>query len=114
MDIMLELDTRYHERKNEKSHHQEEKPEASKSNSSHPQNSSSTSQKKKNFCKRDKPHYSLLNKDFIFMNCEKEGRIKEGLYTYWHGMHSLESSFKRPQNQLAQRRLIFPAREKHE
>ncbi|MBW0562000.1 hypothetical protein O181_101715 [Austropuccinia psidii MF-1] len=41
MDITLELDTRYHERQNEKSHHQEKKPEASKSNSSHPQNSSS-------------------------------------------------------------------------
>ncbi|MBW0593398.1 hypothetical protein O181_133113 [Austropuccinia psidii MF-1] len=34
MDITLELDTRYHERQNEKSHHQEKKPEASKSNSS--------------------------------------------------------------------------------
>ncbi|MBW0469713.1 hypothetical protein O181_009428 [Austropuccinia psidii MF-1] len=30
MDIVLELDTSYHERKNEKSHHQEKKPEASK------------------------------------------------------------------------------------
>ncbi|MBW0559908.1 hypothetical protein O181_099623 [Austropuccinia psidii MF-1] len=38
MDINLELDTRYHERQNEKSHHQEKNPEASKSNSSHPQN----------------------------------------------------------------------------
>ncbi|MBW0560395.1 hypothetical protein O181_100110 [Austropuccinia psidii MF-1] len=33
MDITLELDTSYHERQNEKSHHQEKKPEASKSNS---------------------------------------------------------------------------------
>ncbi|MBW0555529.1 hypothetical protein O181_095244 [Austropuccinia psidii MF-1] len=30
MDITLELDTRYHERQNEKSHHQEKKPEDSK------------------------------------------------------------------------------------
>ena len=30
MDVTLELDTRYHERQNEKSHHQEKKPEASK------------------------------------------------------------------------------------
>ncbi|MBW0565403.1 hypothetical protein O181_105118 [Austropuccinia psidii MF-1] len=30
MEITLELDTRYHERQNEKSHHQEKKPEASK------------------------------------------------------------------------------------
>ncbi|MBW0555929.1 hypothetical protein O181_095644 [Austropuccinia psidii MF-1] len=83
MDITLELDTRYHERQNEKSHHQEKKPEASKSNSSHPQRSSSSSQKKKkNFQKRDKPHFSLLNEDFKLMNSEKERRIKEGLCTY--------------------------------
>ncbi|MBW0517697.1 hypothetical protein O181_057412 [Austropuccinia psidii MF-1] len=37
IDITLELDTRYHESQNEKSHHQEKKPEASKSNPSHPQ-----------------------------------------------------------------------------
>ncbi|MBW0499141.1 hypothetical protein O181_038856 [Austropuccinia psidii MF-1] len=36
MDVTLELDTRYHERKKEKSHNQEKKPEASKSISSHP------------------------------------------------------------------------------
>ncbi|MBW0473687.1 hypothetical protein O181_013402 [Austropuccinia psidii MF-1] len=53
IDITMELDTRYHERKNEKSHHQEQKPEASRSNSS------SSSQKKKNFQKRDNP--ILLN-----------------------------------------------------
>ncbi|MBW0476432.1 hypothetical protein O181_016147, partial [Austropuccinia psidii MF-1] len=51
MDITLKLDTRYHERQEEK------KPEASKSNSSHTQNSLSSSQKKKkNFQKREKPH----------------------------------------------------------
>ncbi|MBW0516111.1 hypothetical protein O181_055826 [Austropuccinia psidii MF-1] len=77
MDITLKLDTGYHERKNEKIHHQEETPEASKSNYSHPQNSASSSQKKK-----DKPHYSLLNKDFKLMNSEKERRIKEGLCTH--------------------------------
>ncbi|MBW0495209.1 hypothetical protein O181_034924 [Austropuccinia psidii MF-1] len=47
MDITLDLYTRYHERKKEKSNHEEKKPEASKSNSSHPQNSSSSSHKKK-------------------------------------------------------------------
>ncbi|MBW0570303.1 hypothetical protein O181_110018, partial [Austropuccinia psidii MF-1] len=83
MDITLELDTRYHERKNEKGYHQEKEPEASKSNYSHPQSSSSSSQKKKkNFQKRDKHHYSLLNKDFKLKNSEKERRIKEGLCTY--------------------------------
>ncbi|MBW0568683.1 hypothetical protein O181_108398 [Austropuccinia psidii MF-1] len=80
MDINLEPDTRYHERQHEKSHHQEKKPEASKSNASHPQNSSSSSEKKKkNFQKRDKPHSSLLNKDFNLMNSEKERRIEECL-----------------------------------
>ncbi|MBW0496406.1 hypothetical protein O181_036121 [Austropuccinia psidii MF-1] len=80
MEVTLELDTRYHERQKEKGHHKEKKPEASKSNSSHPQNySSSSHKKKKNFKKRDKPHSSLLNKDFKLMNSEKERRIKEGL-----------------------------------
>ncbi|MBW0510884.1 hypothetical protein O181_050599 [Austropuccinia psidii MF-1] len=83
MDITLELDTRYHGRQKEKSHHQEKKPEALESNSSHPQNSSNSNQKKKkNFQKRDKPHSSFLNKDFNLMNSEKERRMKEGLCTY--------------------------------
>ncbi|MBW0496144.1 hypothetical protein O181_035859 [Austropuccinia psidii MF-1] len=68
MDIAPELDTRYHERQKEKCHFQGKKPESSHSNSSHPQNSSSSIQKKKkNFQKRDKPHSSLLNKDFKLM-----------------------------------------------
>ncbi|MBW0569145.1 hypothetical protein O181_108860 [Austropuccinia psidii MF-1] len=113
MDVTLELDTRYHERKKEKGHHQEKKPEASKSSSSHPQNSSSSSQKKKkNFQKRDKPHSSLLNKDFKLMNSEKERRIKEGLCTYCGGKHSLESCFKRPQNKLTQPSGKFPSQGK--
>ncbi|MBW0581899.1 hypothetical protein O181_121614 [Austropuccinia psidii MF-1] len=73
MDITLELDTRYHESQKEKNNHQEKKHEASNSNSSHPQNSSSSShRKKKNFQKREKPHSSLLNEDFEFMNSEKK------------------------------------------
>ncbi|MBW0548771.1 hypothetical protein O181_088486 [Austropuccinia psidii MF-1] len=112
MDITVEFDTRYHERQNENSHHQE-KPEALKSNSSYPQNYSSSSQKKKkNFQKRDKPHSSLLNKYLKFMNLEKERRIKEGLCTYCGGKHSLESCFKRPQNQLAQPSGKFPSQGK--
>ncbi|MBW0554646.1 hypothetical protein O181_094361 [Austropuccinia psidii MF-1] len=107
--ITLELDTRYHERQKENSHHQEKKPESSKSNSSHPQSSSSSNQKKKkNFQKRDKPHYSLLNKELKLMNSEKERRIKEGLCTYCGGKNSLESCLKRPQNQLAQLSGKFP------
>ncbi|MBW0514047.1 hypothetical protein O181_053762 [Austropuccinia psidii MF-1] len=113
MDITLELDTRYHERQNEKSNHQEKKPEVSKSNSSHPKRSSSSSQKKKmNFQKRDKPHSSLLNKYFKLMNSEKERRIKEGLCTYCGGKHSLESFFKRPQNKLTQPSGNFPSQGK--
>ncbi|MBW0491601.1 hypothetical protein O181_031316 [Austropuccinia psidii MF-1] len=103
MDITLELDTRYHKRQKEKSHHQEKKPETAKSNYSQPQNSSSSSQKKKkSFQKRDKPHSSLLNKDFKLMNSGKERRIKKGLCTYCGGKHSLESYFKIPQNKLTQ------------
>ncbi|MBW0501334.1 hypothetical protein O181_041049 [Austropuccinia psidii MF-1] len=102
MDITLYLDTRYHERQKENSHHQEKKPEASKSNSSQPQGSLNSNQKKKrNFEKKDKPRSSLLNKDFKLMNSEKE-RIKQGLCTYFCGKHSLESCFKRPQNKLTQ------------
>ncbi|MBW0587918.1 hypothetical protein O181_127633 [Austropuccinia psidii MF-1] len=72
IDITLELDTRYHERQKEKNHYQDKKPEASKLISSHPQNSSiSSHKKKKNFQKRNKPHSSLLNKDFELMNYEK-------------------------------------------
>ncbi|MBW0588427.1 hypothetical protein O181_128142 [Austropuccinia psidii MF-1] len=107
MDVTLELDTRYHERQKEK------KPEASKSIPTHPQNSSSSShEKKKNFQKRDKPHSSLLNKDFKSMNSEKERRIKERLCTYFGGKNSLESCFKRPQNKLTQPSGQFPSQGK--
>ncbi|MBW0581396.1 hypothetical protein O181_121111 [Austropuccinia psidii MF-1] len=101
MDVTLELDTRYHERQKEKNNYQQKKPEDPRSSTSHPQNSSSSShKKKKNFQKRDKPHSSLLNKDFKLMNSEKERRIKEGLCTYCGGKHSLDSCFKRPQMNL--------------
>ncbi|MBW0483918.1 hypothetical protein O181_023633 [Austropuccinia psidii MF-1] len=103
MDITVELDTRYLEKQKEKSHNQEKKPEASK-----------PSQKKKNFQKRDKPHSSLLNKDFKLMNSEKERRIKEGVFTYCGGKHSLESCFKRPQKSLPNHQVNFPARKKPE
>ncbi|MBW0481910.1 hypothetical protein O181_021625 [Austropuccinia psidii MF-1] len=91
MAITLELDTRYHERHKEKSHHQEKKPEASKVNSSHPQSSPNSNKKKKNFQKRDKPHSSLLKKDFKLMGSEKERIIKEGLCAYCGEKHSLEA-----------------------
>ncbi|MBW0586928.1 hypothetical protein O181_126643, partial [Austropuccinia psidii MF-1] len=114
MDVTLELDTRYHERQKENNNHQENKPEASKSSSSHHQNSSSSIHKKKNFHAqtRDKPHYSLLNKDFKLKGSEKERRIKEGLCTYCGGKNSLESCFKRPQNKLTQPSGQFPSQGK--
>ncbi|MBW0541164.1 hypothetical protein O181_080879 [Austropuccinia psidii MF-1] len=113
MDITLELDTRYHERQKEKSHHQEKKPEASESNYSHPQNSSSSSQnRKKNFQKREKSHYSLLKKDFKLMSSLKKRRIKEGFCAYCGGKHSIESCFTRPQNQLTQPSGKFPSQGK--
>ncbi|MBW0569173.1 hypothetical protein O181_108888 [Austropuccinia psidii MF-1] len=112
MDVTLELDTRYHERKKEKNHNQEKKPEAPRSSTSHPQNSSSSSHKNKNFQKTDKPHSSLLIKDFKLMNSEKERRIKEGLFTYCGRKHSLESCIKRPQNKLTQPSGNFPSQGK--
>ncbi|MBW0573893.1 hypothetical protein O181_113608, partial [Austropuccinia psidii MF-1] len=114
MDVSLELDTRYHERQKEKNYHQEKKPEASKSNSSHHQNSSSSSHKKKNFHsqKQDKPHSSLLNKEFKLKGSKKGRRIKEGLCTYCGGKHSIESCFKRPQNKLTQPSGSFPSQGK--
>ncbi|MBW0580337.1 hypothetical protein O181_120052 [Austropuccinia psidii MF-1] len=114
MDVSLELDTRYHERQEEKNHHQEKKPEASKSNSSHHKNSSSSSHKKKYFNsqKQEKPHSSLLNKDFKLKASEKERRIKEGLCNYCSGKHSLESCFKRPPNKLTQPSGSFPSQGK--
>ncbi|MBW0570697.1 hypothetical protein O181_110412 [Austropuccinia psidii MF-1] len=81
MGVSLELNTRYHERQKEKNHHQEKKPESPKSNSPHHQKSSSSSHEENNFHsqKRDKPHSSLLNKDFKLKHSEKE-RTKEGLW----------------------------------
>ncbi|MBW0464205.1 hypothetical protein O181_003920 [Austropuccinia psidii MF-1] len=113
MDITLELDTRCHERQNENSHHQEKNPEASKSNSSQPQNSSISSQKKKKyFQKSDKTHSSLLNKYFKLMNSKKRRIIKGDLCTYCGRKHSLDSYFKRPQNQLVQLSGQFPSQRK--
>ncbi|MBW0556761.1 hypothetical protein O181_096476 [Austropuccinia psidii MF-1] len=104
MDVTLELDTRYHKRQKDKNNPQGKKAEASKSCSSHHQNSASSSHKKKNsrVQKRDKPHYSLLNRSHKLMSSVKERRIKEGLCTYCGGKHNLEACFKRPQNQLTQ------------
>ncbi|MBW0470769.1 hypothetical protein O181_010484 [Austropuccinia psidii MF-1] len=104
MDFALELDTRYHERQKEKNNFQEKKSEFSKYSSSHTQHSSSSSLKRKNLMvhKRDKPHYSLLNKDQKLMAYEKERRFKEGLCSYCGGKHNIEDCVKRPQKQLTQ------------
>ncbi|MBW0558473.1 hypothetical protein O181_098188 [Austropuccinia psidii MF-1] len=114
-EITLELDTRYHERKKEKNNFQEKKPEDSKSVYSHAQNPSSSNQKKEknsHFQNREKPHSSLVNKDFKLMGSEKERRVKKGLFSYCGGKHSLEACFKRPQSELAQQSGKFPSQGK--
>ncbi|MBW0461215.1 hypothetical protein O181_000930 [Austropuccinia psidii MF-1] len=116
MDITLEVGTRYHERQRKRNNLKEKKPEASKSVSSHSKNSSSSNQKRKknsHFQKRDKPHSSLLNKDFKLMGSEKERRVKKGFCAYFCGKNSLEACFKRPQNQLAQPSGEFPSQGKY-
>ncbi|MBW0551808.1 hypothetical protein O181_091523 [Austropuccinia psidii MF-1] len=102
MDITLELNTSYHERQNEKSHHQERKAEASKF-------FKLKSKEEEEFSEEGQAHSSLLNKDFKLMNSEKERRIKEGFCGYCGGKHSLESFFKRPQNKLTQPSGKFPS-----
>ncbi|MBW0577393.1 hypothetical protein O181_117108 [Austropuccinia psidii MF-1] len=104
MDVTLEFDTRYPERKREKNHNHEKNTKASTSISSNNQSSPSSSHKKKNFMaqKRDKPHFCLLNRDHKLMGTEKERIIKEGLCAYFGGKNSLEACFKSPQNQLTQ------------
>ncbi|MBW0592118.1 hypothetical protein O181_131833 [Austropuccinia psidii MF-1] len=114
MNITLELDTRYHERQHEKIHHQEKKPEASKSHSSHPQSSSSSSQKKKNFQKRDKPNYSLLNKDFKLMNCKKKEESRRVSVPIVVGSIVLSLVSKGLKTSLPNHQAVFPAREKPE
>ncbi|MBW0526599.1 hypothetical protein O181_066314 [Austropuccinia psidii MF-1] len=104
MDITLELDTRYHERKKEKGSNQEKKPPISVSNSYKPPQSSSSkrpydrkNKKGKNFqVSKDKPHAALLTKDNKLIGSEKERRIKEGLFTYCGGKYPIEKCFKRP------------------
>ncbi|MBW0495821.1 hypothetical protein O181_035536 [Austropuccinia psidii MF-1] len=98
MDIDLELDTRYHERKKAKGSHQDKKPPVTGSNlSTPPQDSSSkrSHHKKrkqgKNFqVSKDRSHAALLNKDNKLISSEKERRIKEGLCTYCGGKHPIE------------------------
>ncbi|MBW0560227.1 hypothetical protein O181_099942 [Austropuccinia psidii MF-1] len=106
MDITLELDTKYHERRKEKDGNQEKKPPVSGSNPSRPPQVSSskrphhkTNKKGKQLqASKDKPHASLLKKDNKFIGSEKERMIKEVLCTYCGGKHPIEKCFKRPQN----------------
>ncbi|MBW0533350.1 hypothetical protein O181_073065 [Austropuccinia psidii MF-1] len=83
MDITLELDTSYHERKKPKGSHKETKPPISEFNTSKPPQGSSSEKpyhrknKGKNFqVSKDKPHAALLTKDNKFIVSEKERRIK--------------------------------------
>ncbi|MBW0507678.1 hypothetical protein O181_047393 [Austropuccinia psidii MF-1] len=98
MDITLELDTRYHERKKEKGGNKQKKPPVTGSNFFRPPKDSS-SRKGNNFrVSKDKPHSALLDKDNELIGSEKERRIKECLLNYCGGKHPIEKLFKRPQN----------------
>ncbi|MBW0483644.1 hypothetical protein O181_023359 [Austropuccinia psidii MF-1] len=85
MHIMLELDTRYHERHKEKGRSQEKKPPVTGTNSLRPHKDSSSkkvhdrrNKEGKDFeGSKDKPYASLLNKDMYnkLIGSEKERRI---------------------------------------
>ncbi|MBW0527715.1 hypothetical protein O181_067430 [Austropuccinia psidii MF-1] len=106
MDITLELDTRYHERKKEKGSHQEKTPPFSEFNTSKPPQGSSSempyhrkNKNGKNFqVSKDKPHAALLTKDNKSIGSEKDRRIKEGLCNYQGGKNPFEKCFKRAEN----------------
>ncbi|MBW0556769.1 hypothetical protein O181_096484 [Austropuccinia psidii MF-1] len=111
MDITLEIDTRYHERKNEK------KPESSKSGSSDPKDSSSSNQKKKknfDFQKRVKLHSSLLNKDFKLKGSEKDEESRRACEPILVGSIVLRPVSKGLRASLPSHQANFPASEKPE
>ncbi|MBW0570725.1 hypothetical protein O181_110440 [Austropuccinia psidii MF-1] len=112
MDVSLELDTRYYERKKEN-----KCPVIGPNPSRPPQGSSSKmphhkkNKKGKQFqSSKDKPHAALLNKDKKIIGSEKERRIKEGLCTSCGGKHPIEKCFKRPQNKPGSSR-GFPSKQ---
>ncbi|MBW0492684.1 hypothetical protein O181_032399 [Austropuccinia psidii MF-1] len=110
MDVTLELDTRYHERKKEKGGTQEKKPLVPGSNPSRPPQGSSSKRPRHKKNKKGKPHTALLNKDNKLIGSEKERRIQEGLCTYCGGKHPIEKCFKRPQNKPGSSR-GFPSKQ---
>ncbi|MBW0485013.1 hypothetical protein O181_024728 [Austropuccinia psidii MF-1] len=95
MDITLELQTRYHERRKKKGSHQEKKRPISQSNYFMlPQNSSSKklshrkNKKGKNFqVSKAMPHAALLTQDNKLIGSEKERMIKEGLCNHCGEKH---------------------------
>ncbi|MBW0518643.1 hypothetical protein O181_058358 [Austropuccinia psidii MF-1] len=97
MDITLELNNRYHERKKEKGSHEEKTPAVTGSSSSRLiQDSYSKmphhkkNKKGKQFqVSKDKPHSALLNMDNKFISSQKKMRIKGGLFTYCGGKHPI-------------------------
>ncbi|MBW0490142.1 hypothetical protein O181_029857 [Austropuccinia psidii MF-1] len=114
LDFTLELDTRYHEGQKEKNYYKEKKPEAPRSSTSHPQNSSNSSHKKKKFQKRDKPHSSLLNKDFKLMNSEKKEESKRVFVPIVVGSIVLSPVSKGLKTILPNCQANLPARQKPE
>ncbi|MBW0494063.1 hypothetical protein O181_033778 [Austropuccinia psidii MF-1] len=105
MHITVELDTKYHERQNERGIHQDKKPQVPGPNSFRPPKVSSLKKphhkknnKGKNFqVLKDTPHAALLNEENKLIGSEKERRIKEGLCTYCGGKPPIEKCFKRTQ-----------------
>ncbi|MBW0536812.1 hypothetical protein O181_076527 [Austropuccinia psidii MF-1] len=122
MDIILELDTRYHQRQKEKDGNQEKKPPATGSNSSSPPQGSSSKRPhhkrnkkgKQSQASKDKPRASLLNKDNKFIGSEKERRIKEGLCTYCGGNHTIENASRDLRTSLDHKEVSLESREKPE
>ncbi|MBW0478129.1 hypothetical protein O181_017844 [Austropuccinia psidii MF-1] len=105
MEITLQLDIRYHDRKNENGGNQEKQHTVTGSNSFRPaqdsysKNPHHEKNKGKNFqVSKDNPHAACLNKEKKLIDSEKVRRIKEGLCNYCGGRHPTEKCFKIPQN----------------
>ncbi|MBW0483929.1 hypothetical protein O181_023644 [Austropuccinia psidii MF-1] len=103
IDIILEWDTRYHERHKKKGGNQEKNPPFTGFNSFRPTQYSSLKKPhhKKNFqVSKDRPQAALLNEARELIGSEKERRIKEGLFTYCGGNNPIYKCFKMPHDRL--------------
>ncbi|MBW0538308.1 hypothetical protein O181_078023 [Austropuccinia psidii MF-1] len=109
MDIVLELETRDHERQKEKAGNQEKKSPVNGSNFSKPLEGSSSKKPhhkknkkgKQSQASKGKAYASPLNKDYKLIGSEKERRIKEALCSYCGGKNTIGTFFKRPHVMLS-------------